>query len=105
MHVSRLPTSPALVGRTCLPLYFLSTLILFRNLSDFPLSRDTLNSPFYGYNGDFTQFSANGDSQADRPYAPIPPKYDGGDGVTYKWPFPDAKGYYSHMYTGEIFEV
>lgn len=66
------------------------------------LSRDTLNTPFFGQEGNFVNFKANGALPADFPYAPIPRHYDdtGSEGTTYRWPFPESDSYYSLMYSG-----
>ena len=58
------------------------------------LSRDTLNTPFFGNEGD--EFAANGATLDEFPYAPIP----NGD-TTYVWPLSGSEGYYSTFYTGE----
>jgi len=58
------------------------------------LSRDTLNTPFFGDEGD--EFAANGATLDEFPYAPIP----NGD-TTYLWPLSGSEGYYSTLYTGE----
>eukprot|EP00752_Nemacystus_decipiens_P007908 g7065.t1 len=63
---------------------------------------DTLNTPFFGYAGNFEQFTANGHLLNEHPYAPIPRSLDetGSQGTTYKWPLQDSKAYYSLMYSG-----
>ena len=60
------------------------------------LSRDTLNTPFFGDDGD--EFAANGATPADFPYAPIPNQ---NSDTTYVWPLSGSEAYYSTLYTGE----
>lgn len=68
------------------------------------IPRDTLNTPFFGDEGNFPEFTANGILPGDSPYAPIPSEYIGeGDETTYTWPLPGSEGYYSVMYSGIMF--
>ena len=69
-----------------------------------PFFRDTLNTPFFGEEGNFEEFTANAAGLGDHPYAPIAKPYDetGSAGTTYKWPLQGSKGYYSLMYSGAL---